>query len=121
MKNSSAFLFVALAFFISSTVFAQDPVVSKNLPKGAMSSPKAGKPVTVENIEKDVAEALSVIESNHYVGNKINYNEVFKSSIDGMLHSLDPHSNYFDLHPGHVRQCPGTQGRVEVRRQDRRG
>lgn len=96
MKNSSAFLFVALAFFISSTVFAQDPVVSKNLPKGAMSSPKAGKPVTVENIEKDVAEALSVIESNHYVGNKINYNEVFKSSIDGMLHSLDPHSNYFD-------------------------
>ncbi|MBK8303313.1 MAG: S41 family peptidase [Chloracidobacterium sp.] len=27
---------------------------------------------------------------------KANYNTVFKSSIDGMLHTLDPHSNYFD-------------------------
>lgn len=61
-----------------------------------MSSPKSGKAVTVENIEQDVAEALSVIESNHFVGKKVNYNEVFKASIDGMLHSLDPHSNYFD-------------------------
>ncbi len=61
-----------------------------------MSSPKSGKAVTVEHIEQDVAEALSVIEANHYVGKKIDYNEVFKSSIDGMLHTLDPHSNYFD-------------------------
>lgn len=96
MKNPSALLFILLAFFISSTVTAQNPNVSKNLPKGAMSSPKTGKAVTVENIEQDVAEALSVIESNHFVGKKVNYNEVFKSSIDGMLHSLDPHSNYFD-------------------------
>ncbi len=61
-----------------------------------MSSPKTGKPVTVENIEQDVAEALTVIESNHFKGKKLDYNEVFKSSIDGMLHTLDPHSNYFD-------------------------
>ena len=27
---------------------------------------------------------------------QLDYNEVYKSSIDGMLHTLDPHSNYFD-------------------------
>lgn len=96
MKNPSALLFVVLTFFISSSVLGQSQGISKNLPKGAMSSPKTGKTVTVENIEQDVAEALSVIEANHFVGKKINYNEVFKSSIDGMLHTLDPHSNYFD-------------------------
>ncbi|HBR57432.1 MAG TPA: hypothetical protein DEA22_08165 [Blastocatellia bacterium] len=57
---------------------------------------KSSVPVTVEMIEKDVSEALAVIESHHTQGLKLDYNEVFKSSIDGMLHSLDPHSNYFD-------------------------
>lgn len=61
-----------------------------------MSAPKTGKVVSVETIEQDVAEALSVIEASHFTGKKVNYNEVFKASIDGMLHSLDPHSNYFD-------------------------
>ena len=27
---------------------------------------------------------------------KLNFNDVFKSSILGMLRSLDPHSNYYD-------------------------
>lgn len=61
-----------------------------------MSSPKTGVSVTPEKIESDVAEALALIEANHYVGKKIDYNRIFKSSIDGMLHTLDPHSNYFD-------------------------
>lgn len=40
-------------------------------------------------------EALKIIEQN-YAGEKLDYNEVFKSSIIGMLKTLDPHSNYFD-------------------------
>ncbi|NOT47092.1 MAG: PDZ domain-containing protein, partial [Acidobacteria bacterium] len=96
MKKPSALLFIVISLFISISLFGQSQGVSKNLPKGAMSSPKAGKPVSVENIEKDVSEALSIIESNHFSGRKLDYNEVFKSSIDGMLHTLDPHSNYFD-------------------------
>jgi carboxyl-terminal processing protease len=96
VKNPSALLFVVLALFISSSISGQSQGISKNIPKGAMSSPKTGKAVTVDNIEQDVAEALSIVEANHVVGKKINYNDVFKSSIDGMLHSLDPHSNYFD-------------------------
>ena len=39
---------------------------------------------------------LSLIETNHVKGKGLDYNELFKSSIDTMLHTLDPHSNYFD-------------------------
>lgn len=47
-------------------------------------------------IQSDIKEALSIIENNYVGGKKLDYNEVFKSSIDTMLHTLDPHSNYFD-------------------------
>jgi carboxyl-terminal processing protease len=47
-------------------------------------------------IEQDFAEALAVIQDNYVDGNKLDYNTVFKSSIIGMLRTLDPHSNYFD-------------------------
>jgi carboxyl-terminal processing protease len=97
VNNRFNFLFALfLTFFVSTYSYSQSQSVSKVLPKGVASAPKSVKPVTTENIEQDVAEALSVIESNHVVGKKMNYNEVFKSSIDGMLHTLDPHSNYFD-------------------------
>jgi carboxyl-terminal processing protease len=47
-------------------------------------------------IEKDLEEALRVIERHYVEGSKLDYNSVFKSSILGMLRSLDPHSNYYD-------------------------
>lgn len=76
--------------------FAQSQNVAKNATKTATSQPDTKKIVTSEVIETDVAEALSVIEANYAAGKKLSYNEVVKSSIDGMLHTLDPHSNYFD-------------------------
>ena len=63
--------------------------------EGPSSGSSRGR-VSVETIEQDLAEALTLIESNHVVGKKIDYNEIFKSAIDTMLHTLDPHSNYFD-------------------------
>ncbi len=96
VKKPSVLLFIVVSLFISSSLLGQSQGVSKSLPKGAISAAKAGTPVSVEKIEQDVAEALTVIEANHFIGKKINYNDVFKSSIDGMLHTLDPHSNYFD-------------------------
>lgn len=97
VKKISTLLYsLFLSAFIVLPGFSQSQNVSKNIPKLAVSAPAASKNVTVENIESDVAEALTVIESNHVTGKKLNYNDVFKSSIDGMLHSLDPHSNYFD-------------------------
>jgi carboxyl-terminal processing protease len=47
-------------------------------------------------IERDFDEALKMIQEQYVEGRKLNYNDVFKSSIIGMLRSLDPHSNYYD-------------------------
>jgi carboxyl-terminal processing protease len=47
-------------------------------------------------VKSDVAEALSVIQDNYIDGKKLDYNAVFKSSISGMLNTLDPHSTYLD-------------------------
>ena len=47
-------------------------------------------------IERDFDEALKMIEEQYVDGKKLTYNDVFKSSIIGMLRSLDPHSNYYD-------------------------
>lgn len=47
-------------------------------------------------IERDFDEALRMIQEQYVDGKKLNYNDVFKSSIIGMLRSLDPHSNYYD-------------------------
>jgi len=47
-------------------------------------------------IERDVDEAIRVIQEHYIESEKLDYNTVFKSSIIGMLRSLDPHSNYYD-------------------------
>ncbi|HEV2835688.1 MAG TPA: S41 family peptidase, partial [Pyrinomonadaceae bacterium] len=47
-------------------------------------------------LERDFDEALKVVQEQYIDGRKLNYNDVFKSSIIGMLRSLDPHSNYYD-------------------------
>jgi carboxyl-terminal processing protease len=99
-KNSALLLNLFLAVCLAGSVFAQAPSTSKlnsrQAVKPAVPAAKAADPATVEVIEKDVAEALTLIEANHVDGKKVDYNELFKSSIDSMLHTLDPHSNYFD-------------------------
>ncbi|HJU94302.1 MAG TPA: S41 family peptidase [Pyrinomonadaceae bacterium] len=59
---------------------------------------KPAKPVSPEAaaIERDFDEALKMIQEQYVDGKKLNYNDVFKSTIIGMLRSLDPHSNYYD-------------------------
>jgi carboxyl-terminal processing protease len=47
-------------------------------------------------VADDFKEALSIVEENYVDGNKLDYNGVYKSSIMGMLRTLDPHSSYFD-------------------------
>jgi carboxyl-terminal processing protease len=48
------------------------------------------------NVTQDFAEALEIIRKNYVDGKDVNFNDLTKSAIDTMLHSLDPHSNYFD-------------------------
>lgn len=58
-------------------------------------NPRTGGP-TIPVIESDFGEAVRVIQENYIEGKKLDYNTAFKSSIIGMLRSLDPHSNYYD-------------------------
>jgi carboxyl-terminal processing protease len=89
----------ALSFIISLilvvSAFSQGTVATRTAqkPGGTVTT---DKPVTSETIESDIGEALAIIEANHVSGRKLDFNTVVKSSIDGMLHTLDPHSNYFD-------------------------
>jgi carboxyl-terminal processing protease len=89
--------FVLTALLLSNN-FAQTAKTSPIKPKTSdeIQPTRPAKNVTTEKIGLDVAEALTLIEDNHVGGKKLNYNELFKSSITSMLHTLDPHSNYFD-------------------------
>src|SRR5207253_10040681 len=64
---------------------------------GTNRRPRARTPgAATTAVEQDFSEALSVIQEHYIDGNKLDFNSVYKSSIIGMLRSLDPHSNYFD-------------------------
>jgi carboxyl-terminal processing protease len=90
-----AALFIALIINVSG--WAQNPGTSSTAPsRSGAPATRPAKDVATEKIESDISEALTVIESNYVSGKKLDYNSVVKSSIDGMLHTLDPHSNYFD-------------------------
>ena len=101
-----------LAFSLPVLVFAQQSSTQPPAPapprRGETARPndtapppagRARRQPRVEataGIEADLAEALTVIQENYVDGNKLDYNGVFKSSIIGMLRSLDPHSNFYD-------------------------
>lgn len=72
------------------------PASQSQIASGSVSSSGAAMTADAEEVEKDVAEALTIIQDQYIDGNKLDYGTVFKSSITGMLRSLDPHSNYFD-------------------------
>ncbi|MFL6211988.1 MAG: S41 family peptidase [Pyrinomonadaceae bacterium] len=61
-----------------------------------VAAARPGRPVTTDDVEQDMNAALAVIEQNYVDGQQLDYNNAFKSSIIGMLRTLDPHSNYFD-------------------------
>jgi carboxyl-terminal processing protease len=90
-----AALFIALIINVSG--WAQNPGTSSTAPsRSSAPATRPAKDIATEKIESDISEALTVIESNYVSGKKLDYNSVVKGSIDGMLHTLDPHSNYFD-------------------------
>ncbi len=79
----------------------QPPVgrAAGKVPAGATAPGRRGARVDatfIPLIERDFDEALELIRENYIEGKKLDYNSVFKSSIIGMLRSLDPHSNYYD-------------------------
>ncbi|HYP53565.1 MAG TPA: S41 family peptidase [Pyrinomonadaceae bacterium] len=112
MKNrpiaALALALLALALLIPTFVLAQqqgqqgppdrrDDMGSAR-PGAPTAAPRAPRPnlSALEGVELDFAEALTVIQDNYVDGGKLDYNNVFKSSIIGMLRTLDPHSNFYD-------------------------
>jgi len=85
---------------IPGFVFAQQRAQTPNNSTLWGSNPNRRTRAAASNgtaaVERDFNEALKVIEEQYIDGRKIDYNNVFKSSIIGMLRSLDPHSNYYD-------------------------
>lgn len=108
-RISSQLVLIVLAFSLvfPSFVLAQQPETPQT-PQGTSTSgakPGNGLPnrrtrrnvsPATAGVEKDFDEALKLVEDQYVGGRKLNYNDVFKSSIIGMLRSLDPHSNYYD-------------------------
>ncbi len=70
------------SFSASTPRSNQNPAKNPQIPNGS--------------ITQDFSDALEIIRKNHVDGKNANYNELTKSAIDSMLHTLDPHSNYFD-------------------------
>ncbi len=70
------------SFSASTPRSNQNPAQNPQIPNGS--------------ITQDFSDALEIIRRNHVDGKNANYNELTKSAIDSMLHTLDPHSNYFD-------------------------
>jgi len=68
----------------------------KPIPGTSSVGRRPGRSREITSIEEDFQEALRVVEDHYIEGSKVDYNSVYKSSITGMLRSLDPHSNYFD-------------------------
>lgn len=104
IKTVLAVSLLVLSPLANVLVVAQTPGASKARPgragNGTVASRRtttaAPKGQTTETIKQDVTEAIEVIKRNYVGGTALNYNDVFKASIDGMLRALDPHSNYFD-------------------------
>jgi len=92
-------LFV-LALIVPAFIFAQQNRSARRTgtpERAATTTTSNGKATTTTPVIKnDLGEALSIIQTNHIDGKKLDYNAIFKSSISGMLSVLDPHSTYFD-------------------------
>jgi carboxyl-terminal processing protease len=93
---------IFLLFAFSIGIYSQQTGSARRQPgsatEPAIANAKTGASsrVTAPVVKSDLAEALSVIEENYIDGKKLEYNSIFKSSINGMLKVLDPHSSYLD-------------------------
>ena len=93
---------IFLLFALSIGIYSQQTGSARRQPANGADAvtsnakPSSSSRVTVPVVKSDLSEALSVIEENYIDGKKLEYNSIFKSSINGMLKVLDPHSSYLD-------------------------
>ena len=74
-----------------------------NIKRGSTFSASGGSAVKIEAADKltriadDIREAEAIINGKYIDGGKSNPAEMTKSALTGMLRSLDPHSNFYDM------------------------
>jgi carboxyl-terminal processing protease len=90
-----ALLVLILSLVAPGIVLAQRPSGVLD-GRGPGRRSRAASDPKIQSIQRDFDEALKLIQEQYIEGKKLNYNDVYKSSIIGMLRSLDPHSNYYD-------------------------
>jgi carboxyl-terminal processing protease len=100
---SPAAIFFILVLSFSGNIYSQQTGSARRQPNSPPEPSGSGNTkssvnsrVTSGVVKSDLSEALSVIQDNYIDGKKLDYNSIFKSSINGMLNVLDPHSNYLD-------------------------
>ncbi len=77
---------VALILLIFALVLPGFVIAQTANPGANPAGRRRGGPTAATTaVEKDFSEALKMIEEQYVDGKKINYNDVFKSSIIGML------------------------------------
>ena len=100
MKHIRAqFLLFVLVFTLAIPNFALAQTTPTGpRPGNGLPARRQARPMSREAAaaDRDFQEALKVVQEQYVDGRKLNYNDVVKSSIIGMLRSLDPHSNYYD-------------------------
>ncbi|HEY7914670.1 MAG TPA: S41 family peptidase, partial [Blastocatellia bacterium] len=87
MKSKARYL-ILLAAILVPMVFAGAHSAQRTMRESENDA------TTREKITRDFNNALQVARE-HYAG-QVDYNKLTKASILGMLHTLDPHSGYFD-------------------------
>src|SRR5262245_11823282 len=86
MKSKTRYWLLVLALLIPITFAGAHP--GQRLAQRDDDSPSR------QRIAEDFAKAV-LVAKDHFAG-EVDLNKMTKASILGMLHTLDPHSNYFD-------------------------
>lgn len=89
MKKTRSFTFLIFAILLAGTLaggFYGHKVQA--------TPPNSESQIRAVDIESSFSEALNVVETNYV--DEIKHDEITKISIQTMLRTLDPHSNYFD-------------------------
>jgi len=89
-----ALILLVLTLVVPGVVIAQ--TTTPGTGPGSRRVIRGGPTAATTGVQRDFDEALKLVQEQYVDGRKLNYNDVFKSSIIGMLRSLDPHSNYYD-------------------------
>lgn len=102
MKSKFFIVFLTVSLLVSPVAAQQsgrEPFAKPSAKTVADSSRTAttrNVRVTPQIVVQDYQEALNIIQQNHVNGSRVDYNALNKSALTSMLHSLDPHSNYYD-------------------------